>query len=119
MFFLLERASGLTFYLIDRQASLFVGLAILTGSCLIALCILSSRHNDICHAYCRFSSQLEKEPLTRDELGGKIGTKDQHSSYASEGGFKTALSNHQTVLLERLIYEGKIAERNGKLSLRS
>ena len=120
MFALLERDVGLIFYLQEPQRHLFVGLAILTGASLVALRLQSaSNDSEVYRAYCKVSAELEKGPLTREELGGKIGSKHDNTVFESEGGLATTFSRHQSVILDHLIYEGKVVEREGKLSLPS
>ncbi|MGJ8725590.1 MAG: hypothetical protein ACSHYB_13610 [Roseibacillus sp.] len=120
MLCLLERDSGLEFYLNDGQASLFVALAVLAGSSLISVCSLSpSNDSELYRAFCKVTAELEEGPLTREELGVKIVSRHDSTGFESQGHIETTFSETQLVVLERLIYEGKIIERNGKLSLPS
>ena len=120
MFTLLERSSGLDFFLFPNQGFLFVSLAILAGSALIALCVQSSTNDaEVYRAYCKVTAELDNGPLTREELAQKIGSKHDGTIFESGDNLSTSFSQHQSKILERLIYEGKIMERNGKLSLPS
>lgn len=129
-------------YLPESNSALFIGLSILAGSCLIVLGTSSSTSNhDLHRAYLRFSAALERGPLTREELGKEIGSDSQSvdlqsgkseprsesqksSPDAAPSGsasvyYQRSLSRKEHALLDRMLYEGKLIERGGKLALPS
>lgn len=98
------------------SAPAFIGISILTASSLLAIAVSQTRSDSTdANSFVRFKNELEKGSLTRKELGSKVGRLSewddelsQHISYLSPG---------QEEALNRLIYEGKLLESDGKLSL--
>lgn len=124
MALLLDSRIGAGIYVSDRQSSLFLGFSILAGSCLLGLSLGSKGSERSLHrTYCRVAVELEKGPLTRKKLGQAIGSESTHSSSNSPDNstisFQQCLSAKESALLDQMIYEGKVIERNEKLSLPS
>ncbi|MDQ8191445.1 hypothetical protein [Roseibacillus persicicus] len=124
MALLLDDRIGAGLYVPDRQSSLFLGFSILAGSCLLGLSLCSKGSERALHrTYCRVAAELEKGPLTRTELGQAIGSEStQVSSNSPDNStvsFQQCFSVKESALLDRMIYEGKVIERNEKLSLPS
>jgi hypothetical protein len=112
--------STLLFFLIllttSAPESRFTGMSVLTGSLIITLTIISrTKQPPPYQHYLKFSEALEDKPLDQDELASKIGgivfwdaSKQENSRILNEAQKKS---------LERLIYDGKIIKRGGKLGL--
>ena len=94
---------------------LFIGLSILAGSCLIALAISFGTQptSTLYRSYHTFKNEIANNEISREDLAKKVGTKESYYAGASENFF----SGRQKNDLDQLIYEGKIVEKDGLLSL--
>lgn len=102
---------------LNAKPGYFIGLCVLTAVVFLTLGLMTifSDSAPPYRHYLKFAETLEKGQLDENEFIQKVGENTRWS--ASDQREEHELSVSQTAALERLIYDGKIIKRVGKLSL--